>query len=94
MNVKRNDPCPCGSGKKYKKCCGKIELESKRFQRSFSAAPAGENTLVSFANRIIKVMEAKEEFVPPAHIPESHASTKEAETPELSPPRKITPGPK
>ena len=18
-----NDPCPCGSGKKYKKCCGK-----------------------------------------------------------------------
>lgn len=22
-NVGRNDPCPCGSGKKYKKCCGK-----------------------------------------------------------------------
>lgn len=21
MNVGRNDPCPCGSGKKYKKCC-------------------------------------------------------------------------
>jgi uncharacterized protein YecA (UPF0149 family) len=21
-NVGRNDPCPCGSGKKYKKCCG------------------------------------------------------------------------
>jgi uncharacterized protein len=20
--VSRNDPCPCGSGKKYKKCCG------------------------------------------------------------------------
>ncbi|MGD2108800.1 MAG: SEC-C metal-binding domain-containing protein [Phycisphaerae bacterium] len=20
---KRNDPCPCGSGKKYKQCCGK-----------------------------------------------------------------------
>ncbi|MCP5109750.1 MAG: hypothetical protein GY953_02825, partial [bacterium] len=19
----RNDPCPCGSGKKFKKCCGK-----------------------------------------------------------------------
>ncbi len=19
----RNDPCPCGSGKKYKKCCGR-----------------------------------------------------------------------
>ncbi len=22
--IGRNDPCPCGSGKKYKKCCGKI----------------------------------------------------------------------
>ncbi|HNQ23070.1 MAG TPA: SEC-C metal-binding domain-containing protein [Phycisphaerae bacterium] len=21
--TKRNDPCPCGSGKKYKHCCGK-----------------------------------------------------------------------
>ncbi|WP_202931241.1 SEC-C metal-binding domain-containing protein [Oceanospirillum linum] len=20
-NTGRNDPCPCGSGKKYKKCC-------------------------------------------------------------------------
>ena len=23
--VGRNEPCPCGSGKKYKKCCGMIE---------------------------------------------------------------------
>jgi preprotein translocase subunit SecA len=23
--VGRNDPCPCGSGKKYKKCCGKFK---------------------------------------------------------------------
>ena len=23
QSVGRNDPCPCGSGKKYKKCCGK-----------------------------------------------------------------------
>ncbi len=21
--IGRNDPCPCGSGKKYKNCCGK-----------------------------------------------------------------------
>jgi|GEM_PF-1367852 len=25
VKVGRNDPCPCGSGKKYKKCCGKME---------------------------------------------------------------------
>jgi len=23
IKIGRNEPCPCGSGKKYKKCCGK-----------------------------------------------------------------------
>jgi uncharacterized protein YecA (UPF0149 family) len=22
--IGRNEPCPCGSGKKYKKCCGRL----------------------------------------------------------------------
>jgi preprotein translocase subunit SecA len=26
--VGRNDPCPCGSGKKYKKCCGREAFET------------------------------------------------------------------
>jgi len=26
--VGRNDPCPCGSGKKYKKCCGLLDEEN------------------------------------------------------------------
>jgi Protein of unknown function (DUF1186)/SEC-C motif len=25
--IGRNDPCPCGSGKKYKKCCGRLNEE-------------------------------------------------------------------
>jgi len=28
MSVTRNAPCPCGSGKKYKKCCLEKDLES------------------------------------------------------------------
>ncbi|MBK8090778.1 MAG: preprotein translocase subunit SecA [Verrucomicrobiaceae bacterium] len=24
QNIGRNDPCPCGSGKKYKQCCGRL----------------------------------------------------------------------
>jgi uncharacterized protein len=24
VKVGRNDPCPCGSGKKYKRCCGAV----------------------------------------------------------------------
>ncbi len=27
QKVKPNDPCPCGSGKKYKKCCGSVIAE-------------------------------------------------------------------
>jgi uncharacterized protein len=27
--VSRNDPCPCGSGKKYKKCCGRNFIPSR-----------------------------------------------------------------
>jgi hypothetical protein len=30
MNPGRNDPCPCGSGKKYKKCCLPKGEEAKR----------------------------------------------------------------
>lgn len=28
--IGRNDPCPCGSGKKYKKCCGGITNDRQR----------------------------------------------------------------
>ena len=27
----RNEPCPCGSGKKYKKCCGSLDAANKDF---------------------------------------------------------------
>jgi hypothetical protein len=32
--IRRNDPCPCGSGKKYKKCC----LLQQTSDQSFSWA--------------------------------------------------------
>ena len=28
--IRRNDPCPCGSGKKYKKCCMNKGTEDDR----------------------------------------------------------------
>ncbi len=30
MSVGRNEPCPCGSGKKYKKCCFKSDQVSQK----------------------------------------------------------------
>jgi len=35
MAVSRNDPCPCGSGKKYKKCClGNPDPKSARHSKT------------------------------------------------------------
>ncbi len=45
MTISRNDPCPCGSGKKYKKCCelrekskkiNAVKLESGSLNANFS----------------------------------------------------------
>jgi tetratricopeptide (TPR) repeat protein len=35
----RNDPCPCGSGKKYKECCGQIPSEALRYAPINQAVP-------------------------------------------------------
>ena len=43
MNEKtgRNDPCPCGSGKKFKKCCGKEKKLASRDASVISSQGAG-----------------------------------------------------
>jgi len=38
MKINRNDPCPCGSGNKYKKCCWEKDEKAKREQRAASPA--------------------------------------------------------
>jgi hypothetical protein len=38
--VGRNEPCPCGSGKKYKKCCLRKDLEAERLQGEAERAAA------------------------------------------------------
>ena len=36
--VSRNDPCPCGSGKKYKQCCGAAKTLTASVTQSLQAA--------------------------------------------------------
>ncbi len=38
MKIGRNDPCHCGSGKKYKKCCLEKDEEAERVSRTALAA--------------------------------------------------------
>ena len=42
--IGRNAPCPCGSGKKYKKCCLEKDLAERR------AAAPGADTGVEWEN--------------------------------------------
>ena len=42
--VGRNDPCPCGSGKKYKKCCGLNQMQGGFVQTPESWFPASQQT--------------------------------------------------
>ncbi len=37
----RNDPCPCGSGKKYKQCCEGKAAEKTRFLTKWIAIIVG-----------------------------------------------------
>ncbi len=43
-SVGRNDPCPCGSGKKYKQCCLKREREAEMRLQAQASARAEDET--------------------------------------------------
>jgi len=57
--VGRNAPCPCGSGKKYKKCCLPLHQESSAWQDS--AGPLtlepGFTALDSLSNSVVDLIE-------------------------------------
>jgi hypothetical protein len=68
MKVGRNDPCPCGSGKKFKKCCDvpKPLTASELLWRQMRSARDGLiPQILKFANRVygeIAIREAWGEF--------------------------------
>ncbi len=70
MKIGRNDPCPCGSGKKYKNCClGKTTTSSQEFhyRRLSEAYNRLEEHLFAHADRIFgkkAVAVAMDEFLP------------------------------
>jgi len=70
MKTGRNEPCPCGSGKKYKKCClGKTEAPSREFyyRRLSEAFDRLVERLLRFAEKTFgkeTVVAAMQEFLP------------------------------
>ncbi len=48
--IGRNDPCPCGSGKKFKKCC---ELKSSRHTIGKAEVLSGTDRMASLFHRTV-----------------------------------------
>ena len=59
--IKRNDPCHCGSGKKYKKCCyekdQRLQVRRKYFTPSFEKHFNKQRVAKMFEN--VKVINSK-----------------------------------
>ena len=76
--INRNSPCPCGSGKKYKKCCwGKDQKTKKKSseQSLFGRIKSASQDRISVAKRMLKNVKL---------VPSSSNETKEvSSTPSL-----------
>ena len=58
MKPGRNDPCPCGSGKKYKQCCGSAQAQQAGATMNY-APPAGAAPSSDEQNRLIALYQAR-----------------------------------
>jgi len=47
--VRRNDPCPCGSGKKFKKCC--IDLYGKGYKQPTATSKVGKSEFSKYLSK-------------------------------------------
>jgi tetratricopeptide (TPR) repeat protein len=63
--IGRNDPCPCNSGKKYKKCCLASDEAAARVARpaQLAAAPARRPSVVSYVQELDELTEASNAVV-------------------------------
>ena len=95
MTIGRNDPCPCGSGKKYKKCCGntpQVQAESSspgrfRFEPGSYGGPDGAFVPSILCQKRMSEIEWRYHFVlanprAPHHDHDSAAAAAEADLAE------------
>jgi hypothetical protein len=70
----RNDPCPCGSGLKYKKCCAQSDAarkQKRRYSSGFNPTMTGISQqklsgMQTFANKVMKVLSSPAKVSLPA----------------------------
>src|SRR5438128_1762112 len=77
-NIRRNGPCPCGSGRKHKKCClGKppfvVDFGSKRISE-IAIQNARSTSVAAFAMSDRMAAARTSIIIPPFHAPDQAAS--------------------
>lgn len=70
QKVGRNDPCPCGSGKKYKKCCEE-KNKSKKFDAKLISGGQEKIEMTEKAQKISTNFFARTVQAPPSPPPHS-----------------------
>ena len=74
----RNDPCPCGSGKKYKKCCeAKLSRKTAMSDRKIEDQTRGSGLSHLFKSLIH----------PAAKVPSPESPSQEVPPPDSEPPQ-------
>ena len=81
--VGRNDPCPCGSGKKYKSCCWTKKHTKKKLTAKWLNQPAIPNLIErTFGASISKTLGKMPPKLPAGEnpiLPPEHVSDKNVE---------------
>ncbi len=63
MKIGRNEPCPCGSGEKYKKCClDKLEDKLTEYRRLLGREQAIKDKLTKWATQNLELNEYSQYF--------------------------------
>lgn len=66
FRIERNDPCPCGSGRKYKKCClARVEEVGRILNQAAGPGVTASGRQILTALAFICGMKIEEEAVPP-----------------------------
>lgn len=76
--INRNDPCPCGSGKKYKNCCLTKSSSPKKFKAKWLNVPQKKVEMVNLMERTFgnAIQNASKDEKPP-QPPKSFSSNPE-----------------
>ena len=81
MNKKvgRNDPCSCGSGKKYKKCC-EAKHKHKKFDAKVLSSPSVAGAFFNQSQSVTSLFNRQIKPVTPLETPAQPEAVKEAES--------------